>query len=418
MRIAVVGAAHPYKGGIAAHTTATAHHLAAAGHDVLVVSWSRLYPHRLYPGEQAIPGGGHDVPPFAPTVRPLRWDRPGTWWRTGRRLRDRDLVVVQAVVPAQVPALLALIRAAGGRRGQRGGPPPGIVVIAHNVVPHEAHPGAGWLMERLLRAADLVVTHSAGQARLAREHGAPAAVATDLPPHLPGGVPDAAARAEAVRRREAEQPSPADGAPPGPVRVLSFGIVRHYKGVDLLLDAVRAVDGVCVTVAGELWGEAGERVREAAADPALAGRVRLLPGYVAAEDLPGLLGGHDVLALTYRSATGSQNVRLAHAYGLPVLATRVGTFGDQVRDGVDGLLVPPDDAEALVAALRRLRGPGVLARLRAGVPELDSAGPWDSYVNALVGRPHPAADGDPELNGTGGGGRSAGRSGGRTGGAG
>lgn len=385
MRIAVVGAAHPYKGGIAAHTTATAHHLARAGHDVLVVSWSRLYPHRLYPGEQVIPGGGHDVPPFAATVRPLRWDRPGTWWRTGRRLRDRDLVIVQAVVPAQVPALLTLIRAARGRRRPGVNRRPQIAVIVHNVVPHEAHPGAGRLMERLLRTADLVVTHSAEQARLAREHGARVAVAAELAPHLPGGVPDADARAALLRRRETELPAPVDGVPAGPVRLLCFGIVRHYKGVDLLLDAARAVDGVQVTVAGELWGAAGERVRALAADPALAGRVRVRAGYVAAEDLPELLASHDVLALTYRSATGSQNVKLAHAYGLPVLAARVGTFGDQVRDGTDGLLVPPDDADALVAALGRLREPGELARLRAGVPELDTAGPWETYVKALVG---------------------------------
>jgi glycosyltransferase involved in cell wall biosynthesis len=406
VRIAVVGAAHPYKGGIAAHTTSTAHHLAEAGHDVLVVSWSRLYPHRLYPGEQAIPGGGHDVPPFPATVRPLRWDRPGTWWRTGCRLRDRDLVIVQAVVPAQVPALLALIRAArshpaapgvatagdaatsggaatAGDAATSGGPR--IAVIAHNVVPHEAHPGAGWLMGRLLRAADLVVTHSAEQARLAREHGARVAVAAELPPHLPGGVPDGHARASLLRRRESDLPAPEDGVPAGPVRLLSFGIVRHYKGVDLLLDAVRAVDGVRVTVAGELWGVAGERVRAMAADPDLAGRVDLRPGYVAAEDLPGMLAAHDVLTLTYRSATGSQNVQLAHAYGLPVLATRVGTFADQVRDGVDGLLVPADDVAALTCAVRRLSQPGVLATLRAGVPELDTAGPWQSYVTTLTG---------------------------------
>ena len=55
MRVALVGPTHPYKGGVAAHTTQTAHELAAAGHDVTLVSWSRLYPDRLYPGEQAIP---------------------------------------------------------------------------------------------------------------------------------------------------------------------------------------------------------------------------------------------------------------------------------------------------------------------------------------------------------------------------
>ncbi len=382
MRIAVVGAAHPYKGGIAAHTTQTAHHLAAAGHEVSVVSWSRLYPHLLYPGEQAIPDGGHDVPPFTPTVRPLRWDRPGTWWRTGRRLRGYQLIVVQAVVPAQVPALLALIRAARGRRDP--GPVPRIVVIAHNVVPHESHPGAPWLMERLLRTADLVVTHSPEQAGLAREHGARATVAVGLPVHPPGGLPDAAGRAEIVRRREADLPAPPGGVPAGPVRVLCFGIVRHYKGVDLLLRALTEVDGVTVTVAGELWGAAGQQVSRLAADPRLAGRVRLRSGYVSAQQVPGLFAGHDVLALPYRSATGSQNVDLAHGYGLPVLASTVGTFGQQVRDGVDGLLVPPGDAAALAAALRRLSGPGVLAGLRAHVPVVDPGTAWDGYVTALT----------------------------------
>ena len=87
-------------------------------------------------------------------------------------------------------------------------------------------------------------------------------------------------------------------------------------------------------------GSGGDEVRRLAADPDLAGRVRLHGRLRAGADVPGLLAGHDVLALTYRHATASQNVLLANAHGLPVLASRVGTFPDQVRDGVDGLLVP------------------------------------------------------------------------------
>ena len=45
---------------------------------------------------------------------------------------------------------------------------------------------------------------------------------------------------------------------------------------------------------------------------------------------------------------------LGHAYGLPVLATAVGTFSAEVRDGVDGLLVPPDDPTALAEAINTL----------------------------------------------------------------
>ena len=167
------------------------------------------------------------------------------------------------------------------------------------------------------------------------------------------------------------------------MRLLSLGIVRDYKGVDLLVEAMREVEGVRLTIAGELWGEAGRRVRELATDPRLRGRVEVHGGYVPAERIAGLMARHDVAALPYRSATASQNVLLARRHALPVLATSVGTFPAQVRDGVDGLLVPPSDREALVAALRRLAEPGAVEALAAQVREPDLTGPWANYVGAL-----------------------------------
>jgi glycosyltransferase involved in cell wall biosynthesis len=234
MRIAIVGPTHPYKGGVAAHTTQTAHALAAAGHDVRLVSWSRLYPGRLYPGEQSVPDGGPDLPPFPGTARPLRWDRPWSWWRTGRSLHDADLVIIVVVVPIQVPSLLALVRAV--RAGRRNGPSPQLIAIAHNVVPHETHPGGEWLIRRLLRAVDGVVVHSQEQADLARGLGLPAAepiVVAAMGPHLPGGLPDPSGRELASHR-----PVRGDA---DPVRVLALGMVRDYKGYDLLLEAARDV---------------------------------------------------------------------------------------------------------------------------------------------------------------------------------
>jgi glycosyltransferase involved in cell wall biosynthesis len=180
--------------------------------------------------------------------------------------------------------------------------------------------------------------------------------------------------------------------PDQPLRVLALGIVRRYKGFDLLLEAARQVPGVHVTVAGEQWGEAGEELRAVAATPELAGRVTLVPGYVPAAGVPALLARHDVLALPYRHATASQNVLLGHAHGLPVLATDAGTFGGQVTDDVDGLVVPPDDAAALAGALRRLREPGTLDRLRRGVPDIDTHAPWRAYVAALTGVPGHGGD--------------------------
>lgn len=364
LRVAVVGPTHPYKGGVAAHTTTLAHQLAEAGHDVTLVSWSHLYPSRLYPGEQAVPGGTPDVEPFPRTVRALSWARPDTWVRTGRRLRDFDAVIVVHVIPAVVPAHLALLRAAGsGRRGDSTGPR--AVVVAHNVLPHEPHPGDSALMRTFLERVDAVLVHSAEQARIAHDLGARRVSVADLPPHLPGGAP--------VERPDHD----------GPTRLLALGIVREYKGVDLLMQALAQVPGPTLTVAGEMWGEAGAAVKALAQDPRLRGRVQVHGGYVPADRLAPMLASHDVLALTYRSATASQNALLGQRHGLPVLASEVGTFGVQVRDGVDGLLVPPGDEEALVAALRRLADPAYAAKLRSAVRPPDLSGSWATYVGTL-----------------------------------
>jgi len=357
--VAVVGPTHPYKGGVAAHTTALATQLAAAGHETDLVSWSHLYPARLYPGEQAVPDGVPDLPPYPRTTRPLSWARPDSWLRTGRRLRDYDLVLLVHVIPAVVPAHLALLKALGANRRPR------VVLLAHNVLPHETHPGAEALLRTMLAGVDATLVHSAEQAQAARRLGVRTVAVAPLPPHLPGGAPVSRAMRD------------------GPPRLLALGMVRDYKGVDLLLEALASVPGPTLTVAGELWGDAGKRVRELAATPGLRDRVQVRAGYVPAPAIAPLFAEHDVLALPYRSATASQNALLAFSHGLPVLVTAVGTFTAEVTDGVDGLVVPPGDVPALAGALRRLMEPGVLTKLTDGVHPPDLTESWPAYVATL-----------------------------------
>lgn len=380
LRIAIVGPSHPYKGGVAAHTTTLAHELTDAGHDVTLVSWSHLYPSLLYPGEHPTPSHDDpDVPPFPRTVRALSWARPDSLVRAGHRLRDVDLVIVVHVIPPVVPLHLLLLRAAGVGRTAMGGRGPRSVVIAHNVLPHEPHPGDAGLMRTLVRRVDAVLVHSADQSRLARELGADHVVVTDLPPHLPGGDP--------VPR------------PPrrGPARLLALGLVRGYKGIDVLLRAMLRVPDVSLTVAGEIWGDAGDEIRRLAATRELRDRVSVHSGYVPADRIAPLLADHDVLGLTYRSATASQNVLLAHQHGLAVLASDVGTFGDQVDDGVDGYLVPPEDEDAVVEVLHRLADPDEVERIRGGVTAPDLQAPWTRYVGALEALGAEAFGADPTI---------------------
>lgn len=380
LKIALVGPSHPHKGGVASHTTTLAHELSAAGHDVTLVSWRHLYPSFLYPGEQSVPSGGDpDVPPFPRTERVLSWARPDSLVRAGRRLREVDLIIVVHVIPPVVPLHLTLLRAAGAGRTGRSGRGPRTVVIAHNVLPHEPHPGDNALMRTLLRRVDATLVHSGGQARLARGLDADHVVVTDLPPHLPGGEPVARAPYR------------------GPARLLALGLVRGYKGIDVVLRAMQRAPGVSLTVAGEMWGDAGDEIRRLAEHRSLRERVHIHSGYVPAERIAPLLAQHDVLSLTYRSATASQNVLLAHQHGLAVLASDVGTFGDQVTDGVDGYLVPPEDEDALVEVLARLAAPEEVERIRAGVTAPDLRAPWTRYVGALEALGGQALPADPTL---------------------
>ena len=123
MRIALIGPAHPYKGGGARHTTELAHRLAAAGHEVVIESWRAMYPAALYPGVQTVQEAEGE--PYPLTRRLLSWRRPDGWLRAGRRLRGRcDLAVFAFLAPVQVPAYLGhhvgACAGPGGARSRRG----------------------------------------------------------------------------------------------------------------------------------------------------------------------------------------------------------------------------------------------------------------------------------------------------------
>jgi glycosyltransferase involved in cell wall biosynthesis len=105
---------------------------------------------------------------------------------------------------------------------------------------------------------------------------------------------------------------------------------------------------------------------------------------VPADEVPGLFAAADALVLPYRSATASQNVWMAYEHGLPVIATRVGGFAEQIRDGVDGLVCEPDDVGSLTKALERFYALGEPRRLRDGVRPVDPGPLWAAYVEDLL----------------------------------
>jgi len=169
--------------------------------------------------------------------------------------------------------------------------------------------------------------------------------------------------------------------PPERPTVLFFGRIVAYKGLDVLLQAapkVRdAIPGVRFVVAGE--GNL-EPYRALLEDRSL---IELKAGYVPEDAVGPLFKDATVLALPYKEASWSGVASIAHAFGLPVVATSVGGLPEAVQDGVNGVVIPPDDVDCLVKALVSMLNDGQFyERLSRGA--CASPGPsWDQAAEIL-----------------------------------
>jgi len=189
------------------------------------------------------------------------------------------------------------------------------------------------------RAAGIVAVSSAIARLLSEGYGVPEGRVTTLLPAAVrlGGPPD--------------PPRPAAGtagSAGGPVAGL-VGRLQPEKGGDVLLRAAAGVPGLRVAVVGD--GPTRCALEALAERLGMADRVAFL-GF--RPDAARLLAGFDVVAVPSHSDGSPLVVLEALSAGVPVVASAVGGIPDQVRDGVEGLLVPPGDPEALAAALRAL----------------------------------------------------------------
>jgi glycosyltransferase involved in cell wall biosynthesis len=226
-----------------------------------------------------------------------------------------------------------------------------VVLTAHDVLPREPRRGQLAAQRRLYERVDAVVVHSAhGRDRLVRELGVPAAKIRVI----------AHGAFEHLARVPGERPlPPALAAVEKPV-VLFFGLLRPYKGLDVLLRAWREIDDAELWIVGMPRMDIGDL--RAAAPPS----VRWVPRFVPDDELGAYFRRADLVVLPYREIDQSGVLFTALAFGAPLLLSDVGGFGELARDGA-AALVAPGDAGALAAELRRLLADGpARAALAAG----------------------------------------------------
>lgn len=371
MRICLVGPTYPFRGGISHYTTLLYQHLQLR-HDTRLYSFQRQYPRLLFPGQtDRDPSSEPLVAPCEYLIDPVK---PWTWWRTAQRVRvgGADLLVLQWTVPYWAPMLAGLSMLI-----KRISPRTRLLFICHNVAPRERElPLHRVLMRWALRHGDHFIVHSqADRAALLKVLPAADVRQAFHPTYAPlshGRYSIAAAKTKLGLA--------------GPV-ALFFGLVRPYKGLEILIEAlpvVRTHIALHTLVVGEFWVPE-EPIRSRIRQLGLEASVTIVNRYVPNEDLDLYFAAADVVVLPYLAATQSGVVQLAYGFGKPVITTAVGGLPDAVIDGETGLLVPPGDHQALADAIVRYFESGLAVQLTANVrsQRWADAFSWEKLVEII-----------------------------------
>ena len=241
-----------------------------------------------------------------------------------------------------------------------------LVLTAHDVLPREGSARRRAAQRALYQRFDAVVAHSEhGRTRLIGELGVDAERVHVIP--------------HGAFAHLAEQPE----TPPPFVTdkrvVLFFGLLRPYKGIDVLLDAWRGIDDA------ELWIVGMPRMDISALRASAPPGVRFVARFVTDEQLPAYFRRADLVVLPYREIEQSGVLFTALAFGKPLLLSDVGGFAEVAALG-GAHAVAPGDARALRAALTELLAdPAKLDALATRAREL-AAGEygWDGIARRTL----------------------------------
>lgn len=350
MKISLIGPVTPYRGGIAHFTTLLAKKLIEAGHDVQVISFKKQYPAWLYPGESDkdhSPGREKVEAEFLLT--PLN---PLSWGKTVRAITAFQ--PKQVIVPWWVTFWGLAFRHIITRLKRRGFP---VTILIHNTLPHEARPLDRLLAHRALQGADrfIVMTEKEKNRLIGLLPQIENIQIAPLPIYHSFKKTEHS-KSELRKRLEL----PADQ----PV-ILFFGFIRPYKGLDVLIRALKIMldrgEEVQLLVVGEFW-EDKTKYEALIQSLGLENRTHIHDTYIPDDEVGAFFEVSDLFVAPYIDGTQSAALKTALGFGLPAVATDVITDGMMESFPDRCKVVPAGDAMAMADGIQEQMQKPVLGR--------------------------------------------------------
>ncbi len=342
MRIAILSCFHPYRGGIA-QFNASLYAQLCRDHEVRAFNFKRQYPDFLFPGRtQYVTAEDEAVSIESEAL--LDTVNPFSWMRTARAIRKwrPDILILRYWMPFFAPSLGFVARRMDRRCK--------VTAILDNVIPHERRPFDRLLTRYFLSGVDGCITlcsEVAGDLLTVKPKAKFKIAYHPLYSHFGNKLP----------REEAEKML---GLQAGKKNILFFGLIRQYKGLDILLKAFEMLDdSYQLIIAGEPYGSFdvyqtlidGSRGKD---------RIRTFLNYIKDSEVKKYFSAADVTVLPYRSATQSGVSSVSYHFDVPMIVTPVGGLKETIGNRGTGLICSEVSPESVAAEIVRYFGDGAI----------------------------------------------------------
>jgi glycosyltransferase involved in cell wall biosynthesis len=365
MRLAILSPFYPFRGGIAQFSTSLSQALAAEKHIVKAFSFTRLYPGFLFPGKtQFVEDGKAAV--SIPSERILDSINPFSYEKTAKAIeRYRpDVLVIAYWMSFFAPAYGHIAHRLRGKTR--------IIALVHNAIPHEPKFYDKPLSKLFFNQVDgfMVLSESVKKDLLS------------LYPRAKYGLQAHPLYNHFGEKQNRKKACEILNLHPEKKTLLFFGLIRDYKGLDLLLQAISSLDdSYQLVVAGESYGDFEKYRKIIDASPAK-DRIQVRNEYIADDEVPLFFSAADALVLPYKSATQSGVIPVAYHFEVPVIATGVGSLKDTIEAAGTGIICCPQ-AENIAEGIQKLFAEGTerfIANIRIEKQKLS----WEVFAKGLV----------------------------------
>jgi glycosyltransferase involved in cell wall biosynthesis len=349
MKIALISPLPPYRGGIAQFGRMLAAAFEERNCEVTGINYTHLYPGFLFPGKTQFEEGYSCAKGLVHSYQPFSW-------RKTRQViinMNPDLVVSQWWHPFFAPCLSAIV-------------PRSIksAAVCHNIVPHESFPLAGMLSKHFFNRQNILAVHSkqAEEQALATGRKVVRLFHPVYDQYKKTGLPRQAAR-DRLGIKENEK------------ALLFFGLVRDYKGLDILVEACGLLPGNYRIIA------AGENYTNHSFDSS---RLLWNNSYIPDSDVGTWFNAADMVVLPYRRASQSGIAQIALSFRKPLVVTDTGGLPETVTDGVTGTVAehvtPRSIADAVLKCSSLIDKENTLKSIALKAEGFS----WDSYAEKLL----------------------------------